>query len=625
MPPITYMQLLKKQEQKQGMYDPKNKETLKQFDKAMARTIRNLNKEGKGRVNTRKLTEFQYRLFDVMRLDPSTMEEHTEKERQEHLWHPERPLRPLQRANRNKIENAVCELTELGDFLGKEVPKEFTNAYDYILQFADPEDSLVIRKGLKLVDDTLELGIPLEKLEAGETCASTDEEKRERSAYKDAVKEGQANREANLKEFEEQQRLAEQKRQQASREADKREADEIAEKSRKQREEEKKRQEEEKRRREEEQRSEEQKLQAERERQEKARQLQLKNQQAMRKALEGSITVYRDPKASPELKKVNMAMAAAFHAELERVGPGGEAPIDEGRVKQDMENFYNSAEFAIAEERGTLEELTALEPEQLRQRIIQREQEVLASHPEGKETDRKRAEKLWQKFNETKRVAKNSEQFNKARDAMKAYSEKKTAPTRADNYLATETVKRYVAKNIRKAKSDTGKARMALSLAFLKQTMTKAAFEAYCSGLNAQRGFTPNPGENGKLVYNTTDDRYIDPKTVGTVDEVYNETRERLGAVARGEAELDTRDLAMMTALSALRKNGGGDQVVEKSALEAEIKKVEKDPRFRDALKNDTSEVLIDKAWKKQLDTLEGYAQPALEAPAAQQNAPQIS
>ena len=43
----------------------------------------------------------------------------------------------------------------------------------------------------------------------------------------------------------------------------------------------------------------------------------------MKKALEDSITVYRDPKASPELKKVNMAMAAAFRAELDRVGPGG--------------------------------------------------------------------------------------------------------------------------------------------------------------------------------------------------------------------------------------------------------------------------------------------------------------
>ena len=73
----------------------------------------------------------------------------------------------------------------------------------------------------------------------------------------------------------------------------------------------------------------------------------------------------------------------------------------------------------------------------------------------------------------------------------------------------------------------------------------------------------------------------------------------------------------MMTALSALRKKGG-DKAVEKSALEAEIKKVEQDPRFREALKNDSQEVLIDKAWKKQLDTLEGYAQPAKQDPQMQ-------
>ena len=611
MPPITYMQLLKKKEQGQGLYDPKNGKTLAEFHKALTRTVKNLNKEGKEKVNTRKLTDFQNHLFTVVRKDPATKEEYTEEERKQKLWHPERPLRPRQHVNRNSIEDAVCELTELGDFLGKEVPREFTNAYDYILQSAEPEDSEVIRKGLELVNDTLELGIPLEKLEKGQTWQPTDEEKQERRDYKAAVKEGQANREANRKDFEKQQELAERKRKQASREADEREAREIAEKSRKQREEEEKRLEEEKRRQEEER-------QTEQERQEKARRLQLKNQQAMKKALEDSITVYRDPKASPELKKVNMAMAAAFRMELDRVGPGGDAPIDEGRVKQDMENFYNSAEFAIAEEKGELESLTALEPAELRQRITQREQDVNASHPEGTAEDRKRAKKIWEQFNASWRVAKNSRQFDRARDAMQAYADKKGPVSRAENYMAAETVKQYVGKNINKAKSDAGKKRMAISLAFLKQTMTKDAFEAYCSALNAQRGFVPTVGENGKPVYNTKDDRYIDPKTVGTVDEVYNETRERLALVSQGKAELDARDLAMMTALSALRKKGGGDKAVEKSALEAEIKKVEQDPRFREALKNDARETLIDKAWKKQLDTLEGYAQPAKQPEAAQ-------
>ena len=610
MPPITYMQLLKKKEQGQGLYDPKNGKTLAEFHKALTRTVKNLNKEGKEMVNTRKLTDFQNHLFTVVRKDPATKEDYTEKEKQEKRWHPERPLRPRQHVNRNSIEDAVCELTELGDFLGKSVPKEFTNAYDYILQSAEPEDSEVIRKGLELVNDTLELGIPLEKLEKGQTYASTDEEKQERRDYKAAIKEGQLNREANRKDFEKQQELAELKRKQASREADEREAREIEEKSRKQREEEEKRLEEEKRRQEEER-------QTEQERREKARRLQLKNQQAMKKALEDSITVYRDPKASPELKKVNMAMAAAFRAELDRVGPGGEAPIDEGRVKQDMENFYNSAEFAIAEEKGELETLTALEPAELRQRITKREQDVNASHPEGTEADRKRAKTLWTQFNASWRVAKNSQQFDRARDAMQAYADKKGPVSRAENYMAAETVKRYVGKNINKAKSDAGKKRMAISLAFLKQTMTKDAFEAYCNGLNAQRGLIPTTGKDGKLHYDVTNERCIDPKAIGTVDEVYKETKERLALVSQGKAELDPRDLAMMTALASLRKKGG-DKAVEQSTLQAEIAKVEQDPRFKDALKKDTPETLIDKAWKQQLDTLEGYAQPAPQEPQQQ-------
>ena len=610
MPPISYMQLLKKKQQGKGLYDPKNSRTVEAFHKALGRTILTLNKEGKGKVNTRKLTDFQDQLHKVMRRDPATKEEYTEEERKQKLWHPERPLRTLQYANRDSIENAVCELTELGDFLGKSVPGEYTNAYDYILQYADPADEDVIRKGLEIVNDTLELGMPLEKLEKGQPYASTAEEKQERREYKAAVKEGQENREANRKEFEEEQRQAERKRQKASREADEREARELAEKSRKQQEEDQKRREEEQRRKDEARQSEEQKRQAEQERQEKARQARLKTQKEMRTARDNSIAKYKDPAASPEIRKLHMAMAVTFDAELERVGDSGNVPVDQERVKKNMNDFFNSAEFSVAEERGTLDELAALSPKQLRERIARREQEVQASHPEGREADRQRAGKLWEQFDATWRVAKNSEQFNKARDAMNAYSEKKTAPTRADNYLAAETVKAYVSKNIKKAESATGKKRMAISLAFLKQTMTKSAFEAYCNALNAQRGLTPTVGKDGKPVYDVTNDRCIDPKAIGTVDEVYNETKERLSLVSQGKAELDPRDLAMMTALSSLREKGGGDKAVEKSALEAEIRKVESDKRFREALKTGKSEELIEKAWHSRLDTLEGYAQP---------------
>ena len=629
MPPISYMQLLKKKQQGVGLYDPKNARTVAAFQKALRNTIQTLNKEGKGRVNTRKLQEFDDKLFIVMKRDPSTMEEYTEKERQEKLWHPERPQRPRQHVNRNSIENAVCSLSELGDFLGKEAPGEYTNTYDCIQQYADPYDAEIIRKGLELVNDTFELGIPLEKLATGTTYSSTNEEKKAWKEYKAAVKEGQENRKANLKDFEAQKSLEEQKRQQASREADAREAREIEEKSRQQLAEERKRIEEEKRRQEEARKSAEQKKQEEEARREKTRQTNLSNQEAMRMGMTQSTLQYRDPDAAAETKKMNMAMAAAFHAELERVGPDGTVPIDADRVKRDIDAYFHSAEFAIAEAEGRLNSLTILNPEQLRTRITEREREVQRDHPEAKETDVQRAKKLWQKMNGSWRVAKNSREFEAARDAMKAVSDKKRPATRAENYLAAETVKRYVAKNINKAKSDAGKNRMSISLAFLKQTMTPASFQAYCNALNVQRqAEIPHTiGENG-IEFDRTSDRYINPREIGTVDEVYNETKERIAAVKDGKKP-DARDLAMLTALSELKKRGSGDQAVEKSALEAEIKKVQQDPRFRSAIEKDSAEDLINKAWYGSLNKLEGYAQPAPKAPtaqvAAQQDAPQVS
>ena len=625
MPPITYMQLLKKKQQGKGLYDPKNASTVAEFQKALKRTVNAMNKEGKGRVNSRKLTALGDNLFTVMKRDPSTLEEYTEKERQEKRWHPERPQRPRQHVNRNSIENAVCELSELGDFLGKEVPGAYnTNTFNYIMQYADPDDALVLQNGLELVNDTLELGIPLEKLEKGAPHVSTSEEKQAWEDYISAVKEGQANREANQKDFEAQQRLAEQKRQQASKAADDLEKKEIEEKTKKQLEEERRKAEEQKRAEEEARKSAEQKKREEDARREKARQTNLSNQEAMRTGMAQSIRQYRDGEAAAETKKMNMAMAAAFHAELERVGPDGNVPIDTDRVKRDIDVCFHSAAFAIAEAEGNLDSLTAMEPEQLRTQITKREREVQLSNPEGTKDDRVRAGKLWEQMDGTWRIKKNSAQFEKARDAMKAVYEKGRPATRAENYVATEAVKQYVAKNIHKAKSDVGKKRMAISLAFLKQTMTPANFQAYCNALNAQRqAEIPHTiGQNG-IEYDRTSDRYIDPREIGTVDEVYNETKARIAAVEDGKKP-DARDLAMLTALSEMRKHGGGDQAVEKSALEAGVRKVQQDPRFRSAIEKDSAEDLINKAWYGGLNKVEGYAQPAPKAPTAQQDAPQI-
>ena len=341
----------------------------------------------------------------------------------------------------------------------------------------------------------------------------------------------------------------------------------------------------------------------------------------MREGIEKSVAVYRDPKTPAELKKVQMAMAAAFQAELDRVGPDGNTAIDETRIKENMESYYNSAAFALAEAGGDLEQLTQKTPKELLTSITEKEREAAASCVEGKKEDRTRAEKLWRQFDATWRIKKNSAQFDKARDAMRKLGEPEGAVTRNENLVAGEAVKQYIGKNINKAKSETGRKRMAISLAFLKQSMTRESFEAYCRSLNGQRGFVPAENKDGKPVYGAAtvaQERFIDPRTVGTVDEVYKETKERLSLVSQDKAALDPRDLAIMTAVAALKKKGSGDMAVEPAALQEEIRKIQSDKRFRDAVNKSNAKELVDKAWNGQLDTLEGYSRPAPQDPQMQ-------
>ena len=67
----------------------------------------------------------------------------------------------------------------------------------------------------------------------------------------------------------------------------------------------------------------------------------------------------------------------------------------------------------------------------------------------------------------------------------------------------------------------------------------------------------------------------------------------------------------MLTALPRLKNRSGGDKAVEQGALQAEIEKVQADPRFREAVAKDSREELVDKAFYGNLNTLEGYAEPA--------------
>ena len=620
MPPITYAQLLKKRQEGKDLYsrkngeqktrqDRKNQETLLGMYKALGKTIKNIEKKSKRRIDTNPLKRFQNNL-DHLFLDPARKEEYTDKEKQDRLWHPEKPLRPLGYVYRDNIEEAIGSLSGLGDYLGKEVPGEFTNTYDYILQQAEPGDDEIIRDGLELLNDTLELGLPMEQLQNGQAVSSTPEQQEEWKQYKKTVSQGRENRENQLKDWEEAVRRQEQEKQRKLREAEELEKREIEEKTRKQLEEEERK----KREAEEARRSAEEKKRAERERAEKARLREQRNQGAMRLGITESIKQYRRQELPMESRKMNMAMAAAFQTELDRVGISGDIPIDQDRVRKDIESNFRSAEFAIAEANGTLEELTKLEPSELAARITKREREVQIDHPEGADRSWIRAGKLYQQFDDTWRMKKNSNEFEKAKDAMRSISEKKAPATRGEQYLAAETVKKYVAKNINWAKSATGQKRMAISLAFLKQTMTKGSFEAYCRNLNGLRGIALN---------DTTNKRFIDPRTIGTVDEVYEEAKERVRTTPEN-AKPDPRDLAMLTALSKLKERGGGNKAVEQDALQTEIEKVQADKRFQDSITKDSREDLVNKAFYGQLNKVEGYAAPAQVPEIHQQQAQQL-
>ena len=401
-----------------------------------------------------------------------------------------------------------------------------------------------------------------------------------------------------------------QTKREASKDADKRELREIQEKDKKTIEEAKEAQ-----RKQQEEKQPDPQKQAEQEQQRKAKEREKaqndrRNLQILK---EKSTQRYKDPQASPEMKKINMAMAAAFQEEIDRMSKSVGVPMDEDRVRQNTADYYNSAEFAMAESKGRLDELAAMEPGDSQKKIVRTEQEVQTNYKEGSPESWNRAGKLWQRFNATKRIKKNSKEFERARDAMKSIYDRKKPATRAEQYVAAETVKAYVAKNINWAKSEVGRERMAISLAFLKQTMPPASFQAYCATLDAQRRATGDLSPYRRI--NATD--------IGTVDEVYNETLERIHKVAeKGDGtKPDSRDLAMLTALSRLKERGGrngGDKVVEQRALLEEIEKVQGDRRFQDAVRDNSAEELINKAWYGSLKKLEGYAAPAPTGPVEQ-------
>lgn len=592
MPPITVEALREKKKQGKDLFSRKEALRLAQFRKALQRVCTQIKRTGTGRdvKLAGPLEEFNEAVFQVMK-DPAAPE------------------------NREKIEDGLDKLASLGDYLGAKAPgKDYSNVLDQLLgaaaEYGGMQEQLDIQNGLQAVNEVCELGIPMDRILEGEIVQSGPGERQAREQRrKERLKQREEQKEL-LRERQDARKNAELRRQQKrALEQKALEAQEEAE--------ERKQKEKNDRERLEAQKSREQKEKEAAQRRQKEIETELRHQADFRRAIETGVRQYRDPKATPEMKKISMANAAAFQLELERVGDSGKTPIDPERVKRSIHDFFHSAEFQIAEKNGQLDALTALEPKEIAERIARRGREIAAIHPEGGEKDRRRARALAEKLSRTWRIKSNSPEFNAACAAMQGYAEKEGPVSREENYLAAETVQRYVTKNIRRAESETGRKRMALSLAFLKQTMTKDAFRAYCAALNGQRGVVPKPGPEGKLVYDRTDPRGIFPEEIGTMDEIYEETKERIGADFRtGGKKPGEREMAMLTAVAALRRRAGaegGSRCLDKKALEAEIARVRQDPRFRSAMEKDSAETLVDRAWYHGADDLESYAKAAPE------------
>lgn len=302
----------------------------------------------------------------------------------------------------------------------------------------------------------------------------------------------------------------------------------------------------------------------------------------------------RSAEATPHEKRLYLASAIACQREKARENPSAE------NIASVTALVYDSAELRLAERKGRLNELANLTAAALDKRVRDR-QEELDDYLGGTAASAGRAERIFRQMDRTWRFAKDSPEYTEMKRAVREIGSMDEPAEPFDHYLASESAQAYVMKNLRKAYSEAGMTRMSCALAFLKQTMKPAAFRAYCNNLNVHRGVASNDVANP---------RHIDPDEVGTVREVYQAIRERIGACVRSKQDPSRRDLAMLTALKRLeaRSADGEDAVVVHETLQAEIEKVQQDRRFTDAMERMSGRELAQMAWDGNLDTLDGYA-----------------
>lgn len=521
-------------------------------------------------------------------------------------------LDPAVPENREKIDGALDTLATLDDFLGSRAEEhDNSSVCDHLLLETDT-DVNALRDGLHAVSAHYGFDLDVERLIEGNAIERSEQQEQERRELLRQWREQRAReREQTLEqerraaEARERARLTEEQKKKAQKELEEKEKRETEAAERKERERQAKLEEERRK-------SELQKMMERAAPQAKA----VEDERARRTAMQSDVDTLmiraRDPKRSADMRKADLAQAVAFSRELNDVGQDMSKRVSLDRVNRTMNDVLSGAALTVAEKHGTLDELAAMSVTALNEHVIRMERDV-GAYAEGSENSAARADKLFRQMDRTWRVGGSSAAYRAAVQAMQDVAGK-NPPAQVDNYLATETVRAYVAKNVSEAKHATGRTRMACSLAFLKQTMSREQFRAYCNALNMQRGVGSQITANG-IEYDKTNPRAFIPEEIGTISEVYADTRERFYHLYDEETGFKmppARDLALLTALKRLqaKANGNGDLAVEHEALQEEIEKVQADRRFQAAIHNRSAHELIEMACGGNLDTLAGYADP---------------
>lgn len=538
--------------------------------------------------------------------------------------------------NREDIEDALDTVEEMGSFLFTKAPEEQPDDdepdFDDDLYRKDPQNThnLLLKlfeengvasdvnkykKGIDAINKIGGLNLDLETLEENKiddkAFASKKREISERAELRENDRERQKEEQARKaqelrmkqaaekkrriqeeKEWEEyrQKKREEEARKQEEEARKQRELEEArkkeAEAKRKAEEARAKRQEEAIKRREEEARmSPEQKQAAEKQRkQERERKI-----ERLREEVEKCEIAYRSEDLTQYDRKATLAFAAAVQDALFVMESNQNYDVGYKKISLHATMLLNGGGMKVEEFYGRLDQLAKRTPAEVLN-TLEGHEKAAQHYYDAEAGSKERAEKILNQMKQTKRIGGDSEEYNRLVEIMNRHATAEQLPDSGEQYLAAVVANKYLradSKLVRPRKTAVGKTRLACCLAFKKQTMEKTQFANWCGtyGLN--------------------------PIEIGLTSEVQKEAKERL----RQNNHLTVRDFARVTAIGMMRedaKRKGVDFVVEQEKLNAQIAKVEKDPRFRAAMKNlsnpEQREKLATNALRGSFDTLDGYA-----------------